>query len=266
MSAWCEERKEDWFCTDIGRWSLRTAAALASLLRWLVSTCVPPLLNTTRVDVQCYSSQVFRLPQREGDSQLYVPLCIRCSVIKTRIPESTHTTPQGSMSDNRLKNPRLPHGRGGKTQLQLGLNVTFHTSDTHRANLDHNHQHRRTFCAAAAASALLNCTNPRCCCRPSSSSTSMMKADSKPGWALDTQQQQDTQPRHQRQYISRNLAVFIGYLCWQGCSAHTRGVIISLWYYYYYYPLRAVDGIQGLMLLQQAKVSFGNGHWCSGVQ
>jgi len=43
--AWCEGRKEDWFCTHLGWRPLRTASALASLLHLLVSTCVPPLLH-----------------------------------------------------------------------------------------------------------------------------------------------------------------------------------------------------------------------------
>jgi len=42
MSVWCEGRKEDWFCTHMGWGPLRTASALASLLHFLVSTCVPP--------------------------------------------------------------------------------------------------------------------------------------------------------------------------------------------------------------------------------
>jgi len=42
MSAWCAGRKEDWFCTHIGWRPLTTASALAFLLHFLVSTCVPP--------------------------------------------------------------------------------------------------------------------------------------------------------------------------------------------------------------------------------
>jgi len=41
MSGWCERRKEDWFCTHIGWRPLRTASVLASLLHFLVSTCLP---------------------------------------------------------------------------------------------------------------------------------------------------------------------------------------------------------------------------------
>jgi len=43
--VWCEGRREDWFCTHIGRRPLRAASAIASFLHLLVSTCVTPLLR-----------------------------------------------------------------------------------------------------------------------------------------------------------------------------------------------------------------------------
>jgi len=57
MRVWCEGRKEDWFCTHIGWRPLRTASALASLLRLLVQPVyLPPLLHMC-VSLTCRSTK-----------------------------------------------------------------------------------------------------------------------------------------------------------------------------------------------------------------
>jgi len=42
MSAWCEGRREDWFCTHIGWRPLRAASAFASFFNCLLQPVYPP--------------------------------------------------------------------------------------------------------------------------------------------------------------------------------------------------------------------------------